>query len=179
MADPISIRRLARRLARPWRRVVAWSGPTRLLTIVLVAALLTAAGCGGTGLTRGAVSGQVTLHGQPLPSGRILFTSQAANGGVTVSARIRNGAYQLSQEDGPVIGPQKVEVEIDRQLGFAIDDEQEYAKRHSGVTPAGAGSPTYRVPAEFTTTITDGVNVYNVPLPPQGNGAFFLSPKLP
>ncbi|MFO0906443.1 MAG: hypothetical protein U0939_25785 [Pirellulales bacterium] len=148
-------------VAAAWRRRLF-----RAAASCLLAWSLAATGCGGDGLTRGAVSGQVTLDGKPLPAGRILFTSQGPEGGPTVSTVIRDGVYQLSAAEGPVVGPQKVEVEIDRQLGFAIDDEQEFAKRNSGRPQAGAGPPAFRAPTNLTTVIAEGTNVYDVSLPP-------------
>lgn len=140
-----------------WRRAAAWS------LLVLTCATI---GCGGEALNRAAVAGKVVVDGKPLRSGRILFLPEAAGGGPAVSAVIRHGEYQIPIEKGPVVGPQRVEVEIDRQLGFEIDDEAEFAKRNSGRPHPGAGPPSFRVPTNLTTNITEGSNVYDVSLPP-------------
>jgi hypothetical protein len=44
------------------------------------------------------VSGSVTLDGQPLPDGEVLFT--AADGKSSASGRIQNGRYQLTAAAG-------------------------------------------------------------------------------
>jgi hypothetical protein len=128
-------------------------------------ALVCSAGCGGDGLARAPIKGQVTIGGQPLASGRILFMPVAPNKGPTVSAPIVAGEYTLSRKDGPVAGQNRVEVEANPDLGFAIDDEAAFARR-------GRPLPPNPVPLEFNrnSTLTVEVkpsedNTYNVTIP--------------
>lgn len=109
----------------------------------LVLALAGSTGCGGDGLSRGPITGQVTLGGQPLASGRILFMPMAPNKGPTVSAPIIGGQYTLSRKEGPIAGQNRVEVEANLDLGFAIDDEAAFAQR------GGRPLPPNPVPADF------------------------------
>jgi hypothetical protein len=132
---------------------------------VLVAVAL-ASGCGGSGPPRAAIHGRVTVAGQPLAGGRILFIPVAPNEGPAVSARIVGGEYQLSRKEGPAIGANRVEIEGDLNLGFALDDEAAYAQR------GGAPLPPDPIPLEFNrrSTLTVEVkagedNAYDVTVP--------------
>jgi hypothetical protein len=59
-----------------------------------------------------AVSGTVKREGIPVDEGNIVFRSQAASGGVDVSAAtsITKGEYRFTDEDGPPVGKYKVEI---------------------------------------------------------------------
>ncbi|MCI0359815.1 MAG: hypothetical protein L0211_15165 [Planctomycetaceae bacterium] len=111
--------------------------------VTLALALISASGCGQSGLPRGAVKGHITIGGQPLGKGRILFLPIAPSKGPAVSATIVNGEYQLERREGPIAGANRVEVEADLNLGFAIDDEAAFARR------GGRPLPPNPVPAEF------------------------------
>lgn len=106
----------------------------------LVLAMICTTGCSHSGPPRGAVKGRVTIGGQPLVKGRILFLPAK---GPTVSAVVENGAYELPHHQGPVAGINRVEVEGEIKLGFAIDDEAAFAQR------GGRPLPPNPVPAEF------------------------------
>jgi hypothetical protein len=132
----------------------------------LAIALVCSSGCSGDGLARGPITGQVTIGGQPLASGRILFMPVAPNKGPTVSAPIVAGEYTLSRKDGPVAGQNRVEVEANLDLGFAIDDEAAFAQR------GGRPLPPNPVPADFnrnsklTVEVKPGQgNTFNVTIP--------------
>lgn len=98
------------------------------LLVVLVAAL--AAGCGGSeeGPVRAAVRGQVSLDGQPLESGMIRFVPAEGTTGPAAVAAIVDGHFELTDEEGPIVGDHRVEIEATDYTAFAIDDEQAFAK---------------------------------------------------
>jgi hypothetical protein len=76
-----------------------------------IVAVATSAGCGGgDGLPRKAISGKVTLDGQPLEDATISF--QPAGGGETTSAaaQVSAGSFSVSQADGLVPGKYRVSV---------------------------------------------------------------------
>lgn len=137
--------------------------------IFLPAALLLAAfavGC-SSGPARSAVEGSVTIGGQPLPAGRIIFTPVAPNQGPASSARITAGRYQVDRAAGPVVGKNRVEVEADLNLGFALDDEAAFAKRGSEPIPASPIPPDFNATAQLSVDIKPGeTNKYDVPIPP-------------
>ena len=115
---------------------------TKLLSLGTLCLLAVVVGC-SSGPARSAVEGMVTFGGQPLPAGRIIFTPLAPNVGPTVTARITAGKYQVARSAGPVVGMNRVEVEADLNLGFALDDEEAFARR--GATPL----PSSPIPPEF------------------------------
>jgi len=94
--------------------VSRWIADWRHLVAVGVLLLPAVSGCtGGTeGPERIPVSGTVTREGHPIDDGSIVFRSQAAAGGVDVSAAtsIANGQYSFTDEDGPPVGKYKVEI---------------------------------------------------------------------
>jgi hypothetical protein len=68
-------------------------------------------GCdSGDGLNRQAISGTVTLDGQPLSGGAILFEPATNESGTAVGATIRQGAFAISRKEGPVPGPYRVRI---------------------------------------------------------------------
>jgi hypothetical protein len=76
--------------------------------IVFLAATI---GCdSGDGLNRQAISGTVTLDGQPLSGGNILFEPASNESGTAVGATIRNGAFAIARKQGPVPGPYRVRI---------------------------------------------------------------------
>src|SRR5262245_32760488 len=109
----------------------------RMLRTLLPLAAVTAcaAGCGKSGPTRAPVTGQVTVAGQPVAAGRILFTPTSPNHGPAVSTRVTAGRYKFSREEGPVVGQNRVEIEADLNLGFALDDEAAFAKHGKPLPP--------------------------------------------
>jgi hypothetical protein len=88
---------------------IAW--PWALLLMVEVTLL---GGCGAAddGLGRRAVSGMVTLDGQPLAAGSIQFEPQAGNTGTIVSGGgvILGGLYQIPRDKGLCPGKYKVSI---------------------------------------------------------------------
>jgi hypothetical protein len=116
-------------------------------------AIVFASGCGQSGLPRGAVKGRVTIGGQPLANGRVLFLPTQ---GPTVSAVIVNGEYQLPRHEGPVAGINRVEVEADMNLGFAIDDEAAYARRGGRPLPHSPVPPAFNRDSKLTLDVRSG-----------------------
>ena len=70
-----------------------------------------ASGCGsGDGLGRQAISGVVTLDGQPLSDGAILLEPATTPTGMAVGATIRRGMFAISRDQGPVPGSYRVRI---------------------------------------------------------------------
>jgi 2-polyprenyl-6-methoxyphenol hydroxylase-like FAD-dependent oxidoreductase len=61
-------------------------------------------------LNRQAISGTVTLDGQPISTGAILFEPATQESGTAVGATIRQGTFAVSRRDGAVPGPYLVRV---------------------------------------------------------------------
>jgi hypothetical protein len=126
-----------------------WAAPA-IAGLLLISTMI---GCGSSGPPRAAIHGRVTAGGQPLAAGRIIFIPFAPNEGPAASARIVNGEYTLSDDDGPVVGANRVQIEADLNLGFELDDEAAFAQR------GGMPLPPQPIPAEFNTQSTRTVEV--------------------
>jgi hypothetical protein len=72
------------------------------------------AGCGGssTGPQRLAVSGAVTIAGQPVAEGSVKFVPSSGTTGPVAAAMIREGRYSLPAAEGPVGGRHEVVIEL-------------------------------------------------------------------
>jgi hypothetical protein len=129
----------------------------------LCLAIVCSSGCGQSGPPRGAVQGRVTIGGQPLANGRILFLPAE---GPAVSAVIVNGDYQLSESDGPIAGVNRVEVDAAMDLGFAIDDEAAFAQRGGRPLPPNSVPPEFNRNSKLSIDIHSGAdNALDVAIP--------------
>jgi hypothetical protein len=140
-----------------------------IATCIVLAAVV---GCGQSGPVRAAIEGKVTVGGQPLAAGRILFTPIAPNQGPAASARIAAGQYKLAANEGPVVGANRVEVEADLNLGFAIDDEAAFARRGGRPLPPNSIPPAFNSQSTLTADVkAGGENSYDFAIPARGQSA--------
>ena len=84
-----------------------------LLGIVAVVALTPAAGCSSAPAPprRGKIYGQVTLDGKPVAKANIRFIALEASG-VNVLAPVKDGIYEVPEDQGPVKGKYRVEFSV-------------------------------------------------------------------
>jgi hypothetical protein len=145
---------------RVWRRggtIRCWGGLAFAVLFV---------GCGHSdGLERAAVKGRVTVAGQPLAKGRILFCPLPPTQGPAVSTRVSEGGYELAAKEGPVVGRQRVEVEAELPWGFAIDDEAAFAKNGGRPLPVNPIPPAFNTQSSLVTEIKPGENSFDVSVP--------------
>lgn len=134
-----------------------------LLGIVIFCSLT--AGC-DNGPPRAAVRGSISIAGQPLPAGRILFIPQPPLEAPTVSCTIQEGNYQVPTHEGPWAGTYRVEIEAAPQLGFSLDDEEAFAARGQ-VMPPNPIPPQYNRQSMLTIELKPGDNTYDVVVPNQ------------
>jgi hypothetical protein len=123
--------------------------------VLVAAALVTSAGCGGAAGTipRGAVEGTVTLDAVPLPDGVIRFTPTAGTTGPMVEAPITNGVFSLPKASGPCVGTQRVEILSFRTTGKKLVNEGIESDEIVQVVP-----DRYNSASELTVTIASGAN---------------------
>lgn len=87
----------------------SWRSP--ILGYALSALL--AAGCGGSsGSNRVVVHGKVQQAGKPLDAGTITFLPVEGHKGPSASTLIASGTFNFTQEDGPVPGPHRVQINV-------------------------------------------------------------------
>jgi hypothetical protein len=89
-----------------------YMGKFRLAAVVLA---LASAGCsfdpsGVEPLPRVAVSGTITLDGNPLPEGKLQFMPDASSSGVVTVGEIKDGRFSIDRASGPVPGKYRVMV---------------------------------------------------------------------
>jgi hypothetical protein len=81
----------------------------RFVGISGLALSIACAGCGGGDeLPRQAVSGTVTLDGQPLTQGIIQFRPSSAQEPVPAGAEIKDGTFRIPRDEGPTPGNYRV-----------------------------------------------------------------------
>ena len=85
-----------------------------------VLVLILAAGCGTS--QRKSLQGNVTLDGQPLPSGRIAFHPVQDTPGPTAGAEISEGRFSIHRDKGSFAGTFRVEITAWRETGKKFRD---------------------------------------------------------
>jgi len=136
------------------------------LSLLLICGGALLLGCGKADLPRGSVTGQVTIGGQPLQAGRVIFTPIAPTQGPATSVVVEAGRYELPERRGPIIGQHRVEVEAELDLGYAIDDEAAYALNAHKPKPANPIPPEYGRQSKLVATIeADKSNQFDILIP--------------
>lgn len=136
-----------------------------LLTAIVGAGLL--AGCSKQeGPVRVAVKGKVTVDSEPMKAGTIRFIPIPPLQGPAATAEIKDGAYKIPKDLGPIMGEQRVEIDGDMSPGFAIDDEAAYAQAHK--EKKGKVIPPNPIPAKYNrqSTLKAKVDADTKELPP-------------
>ncbi|WP_240911481.1 hypothetical protein [Paludisphaera soli] len=127
------------------------SSSLRASTVLLA---LVAAGCGAQeGPPREPVAGVVTLDGQPLEKGLITFTPEAG-GELVVSGLIVDGAFNLPRDEGPGLGPHRVDVWSKKATGKAVknpDDPENPNEERVEIVP-----PRYNLRSELKADVVQG-----------------------
>lgn len=92
----------------------------QLLIGLLPALIAVLAGCNASNTHQATVSGHVTLDGQSVEQGSILFTPIDGTPGVVTGGEIKDGQYRLVAAKGPAVGWNRVEVRAVRKTGKMI-----------------------------------------------------------
>lgn len=114
---------------------------------------LAASGCGGNS-SRIAVEGEVTLGGEPISAGSIVFKPAFQEKGFQVGTKIVDGKYRFTRDDGPIPARYRVEIYEDEKNPFPLDDPQAFAeqmdKDPSKVLPNNRVPETYNRQSTLT-----------------------------
>ena len=136
-----------------------------LASTLFALASISVVGCGPSGPARAKIEGRVTVGGAPLKAGKILFVPVPPAEGPATTAAIVDGEYKLPQQEGPVVGTNRVEVEAELPLGFAMDDEASFAKR-GGKLPRQPIAPQYNRQSELSVEVKSHENNrYDIKIP--------------
>lgn len=93
--------------------------------LMTLAVLLIAGGCDGNALERVPVQGTVEFDGKPLAWGAVLFTPLPGTNGPRAAGQIKDGAFSLDDDAGPVVGRHRVEVWSDISPAMHRDVKRE------------------------------------------------------
>jgi len=121
----------------------------------LATAVLTITGCGGPsdGLAHQAVSGEVTLDGQPLESGSIVFVPIESEGTPT-GGEIIDGSYAIPAKDGPTPATHAVSIYAKKPTGRKLPDPNnadEVIEEKYEIIP-----PKYNVKTDLKAEVKEG-----------------------
>ena len=113
----------------------------------LIFSILLIAGCADSSVDergdRVAVSGKVTLDGQPLSRARIIFVSDQGKGKVKSSALIEDGAFSITKENGPLPGSARVEIHPE------LAELEEFEGERAGDETTFVDTKRVDIPAEY------------------------------
>lgn len=87
------------------------------MKLPLLLLLVLAIGCGGDSSGRYAISGTVTLDGEPVPTGAIAVIPAPGTDGPTSGGSIHDGEYSIPASQGPAAGRHRVEIRWPREAG--------------------------------------------------------------
>ena len=93
-----------------------------LIAICVIASGALVCGCGREykGERRFAVSGKVTVDGQPMEHGLIRLLPQGE--GIVSGGPIMHGAYEIAEDKGPNAGKYRVEINWNKPTGRRVKD---------------------------------------------------------
>ncbi|WP_169976909.1 hypothetical protein [Tautonia rosea] len=130
----------------------------QVATMALLALTISVAGCGGgDGLDRQAVTGTVTLDGQPLETGLITFDPASATAETSTATEIVNGTYTFSSQTGPV--PGEYRVVINSSGGEMVEPPAGQAPGDTYLPPPEEKVPRkYNSQTTLTATVASGSN---------------------
>ena len=91
--------------------------------VTWLAMFLALLGCSKSTGGRYEVSGRVTLEGEPLESGLVRFVPVGGTKSPSVGGEINLGAFQISENQGPLAGDFRVEITASRGTGVMQHDK--------------------------------------------------------
>jgi len=132
----------------------------------LAALLVVTVGC--TGSKQAAVTGEVTLDGDPVDGGTINFIPTGGDtAGVTAWGKIEGGRYSIPASEGPAVGPNRVEIRWDRKTGKTIPAVPPAPPDTMIEETAQAVPARYNTESELKAEVKSGKNTFDFKLESQ------------
>ena len=91
------------------------------VTICAGLLVMSMVGCGSGGSGRAAVTGKVTLQGEPVANGVIAFVPTDGTRGPSSGAKIENGEFTVPGDKGPMPGTYLVRINASRPTGRKVE----------------------------------------------------------
>lgn len=125
-------------------------------------AVLAIVGCSDDGLQRVAVGGTVTVDGEHLPKGAIVFVPTNGTVGPKAGGEIIDGRFEIAEANGPVVGDLRVEIVEKLEMDFELDDPDAFnEKAVDGQLPQSRIPPQYNANSNLVkTTTVEGPNEF-------------------
>ena len=139
----------------------------RIRTLWFASLCLAIAGCtrrSYEGPQRFALSGKVTVDGQPLDVGKISFIPKSGDAQRVSGGQIADGMYTVTEEMGANAGAYRVEIRWDKKTGKKYRDNDSgemYDERKEGLPPR------YHEQSELTAEVSATQTTFNFDLKSQ------------
>lgn len=128
------------------------AGPACVL--VLVSALWSVGGCGGSAQPRGTAAGTVTIDGEPLGGGTIVFENVSS--GLAVTGGIaQDGSYTMRTHQGDGLPVGSYRIAVTPQIVAATDENPLASESLIASSP----SPSTVIPLEYQSTTSSALRV--------------------
>jgi hypothetical protein len=149
MSQKASVSEHPPQFAQSAGRYVSLRGAAVLCFTLLTTPLIN--GCGKSTDGRVAVSGEVTLDGQPLDRGTIEFHPKSA-GGTMTGGMISNGTFTIAADQGPKPGSYEVRV-FAAGAGTTVDPNEPPGPESQAKPPAERIPARFNVKSELTAEV--------------------------
>jgi len=127
-------------------------------SLIGAAVLFAAAGCGNDGPPRVDVKGAVLVDGQPLKKGSIHFIPTDGTKGPEAGGVIKDGFYEITKKNGPVLGTMRVEIYDAVDPGFDMDSPEQFGKHVRTKLPKGKIPAKYNKKSTIKRTLTEDLS---------------------
>ena len=117
------------------------------------------------GPQRAAVSGTVTIDGEPVETGAVEFVPTEGTTGPVAGAVIENGKYSAPKKLGPVVGTNRVKINGTRKTGKTVKTQMgSIVDERVPVVPE-----QYNAQSTLVREVKPGKNVFDFPLSLDGS----------
>ena len=131
----------------------------------LILFLILTIGCESyEGPRRGAVRGKVTLGGEPIKEGTIVFTPTGGTKGSVAGGTIEDGQYAIDEPSGPVVGLNLISISAMKKTGRKFQEPPPSPPGTLTDETVEAVPARYNANSELTRDIASGKNTFDFEL---------------